>query len=486
MNVQTRKTTLTAVAILLLIAVVQVWIISAGQWWSWPTYSDDYSRLADGFLRGRLGLMVEPPPQLLALPNPYDAIANRRYRWNDALLFNGKYYLYWGPVPALLIAAVCWPLRISMPDFGDQYIVFAALLGTVVCSAILIWCIRRQLFPQQKSQTAAVAIVSLGLGTPVMYLLGRAAIYEAAIAAGQFFLVLGVLLAFLALTRPRRAVMFMAGASVSLALSAGSRISLAPAVAAIAIATLSYLLRRHQRPVAIAAALVLPLVLSAAIFAWYNDARFGSIIEFGHRYQLAAAGYDAQSPAFLAIHQIVPNLYDYLFAAPMRLNTFPYVWAYRQRPWMADFFGIPHRFAYEPVVGLAWSQPFLIFALLAIFVRRAATETALSTWLTLALVGGAVFGFAPAVSMDICTMRYLLDAVPCLTILAAIGYWRVLSRFSHDSRGPREIWSAARLAVGWQSFLGILLAVSGYYGQFSTFNPALLHALHSFFPKVVL
>ena len=64
-----------------------------------------YEFLADGFLHGHTYLSVDPSPQLLALRDPYDPAANAPYRLWDASLYQGRYYLYYGPAPALVLMA---------------------------------------------------------------------------------------------------------------------------------------------------------------------------------------------------------------------------------------------------------------------------------------------------------------------------------------------------------------------------------------------
>ena len=71
-----------------------------------------YASLAEGFLRGQLSMAHEPPPALAQLPDPYIHAARKaagiRPLW-DASYFEGKYYLYYSPVPALLFHI---PLRL--------------------------------------------------------------------------------------------------------------------------------------------------------------------------------------------------------------------------------------------------------------------------------------------------------------------------------------------------------------------------------------
>src|ERR1700722_18001157 len=99
----TRRTVSLAAALLSCVAAVQLWVLTAG-FIGWPGYTNYYAQLTDSFLHGQLSLRTLPPPKLLALPDPYDPVANGPYRLHDAILFDGKYYLYWGPAPALIAA----------------------------------------------------------------------------------------------------------------------------------------------------------------------------------------------------------------------------------------------------------------------------------------------------------------------------------------------------------------------------------------------
>lgn len=65
-----------------------------------------YGALAHSLLNGRLDLEADPPAELLALDNPYDAGARDAAQINDIhwdhAFYNGRYYVYFGIVPCLL------------------------------------------------------------------------------------------------------------------------------------------------------------------------------------------------------------------------------------------------------------------------------------------------------------------------------------------------------------------------------------------------
>ena len=59
-----------------------------------------YGALAHSLLNGRLDLEADPPAELLALDNPYDAGARDAAQINDIhwdhAFYNGRYYVYFG------------------------------------------------------------------------------------------------------------------------------------------------------------------------------------------------------------------------------------------------------------------------------------------------------------------------------------------------------------------------------------------------------
>src|SRR5262249_46036284 len=78
------------------------WVGGPARNWHGQT-SEGYPLLTDAFRAGQTSLRVQPPAALLALPDPFDPVANASLRLHDASLYHGKYYLYFGPTPALVL-----------------------------------------------------------------------------------------------------------------------------------------------------------------------------------------------------------------------------------------------------------------------------------------------------------------------------------------------------------------------------------------------
>jgi len=79
--------------------------------------TDHYNKLVDGFLEGHLYLSVAPDPRLLQAADPYAPSLNAPYRLHDASLFRSRYYLYFGPAPAVsLLLPFRMVTNLRMPE----------------------------------------------------------------------------------------------------------------------------------------------------------------------------------------------------------------------------------------------------------------------------------------------------------------------------------------------------------------------------------
>jgi hypothetical protein len=235
-------------------------------------------------------------------------------------------------------------------------------------------------------------------------------------------------------------------------------------------------------------ALVIPLVSGAGLIGWYNFARFHSVSEFGVHDQLTGRNqHSGPASQLFSLRYILPGLIRYLFEPPTWSKVFPFLCNGNSGA-MTRFdarLGFPDFYGFDGVVGLVWAQPFLIFSAV-ILVRAArrrapleqaeASDRQLEAWLTAALTTGGVLGFLPALAYSYSAIRYVMDAVPCLSVLAALGVFRILD--VSRSRWPM-VGIAALVLV--QSVVGILLAMSGSLESFAAVNPGLYHEIVLFF-----
>jgi len=458
----TRRACGVAAALLIFVAIGQVWIITAGLK-TWPHYSSNIARLTQAFLHGQTSLTIKPPRDLMALPNPYDPAKNFVKIYYDALLYHGKYYFYWGPAPSLIAAAFDLPLGVRDPDFGDEYLAFGFLLGTTCLATLLLFQIKARWFPAAGYFPIVAAIVSLGLGGPMFFALARPAMYEAMIAAGQFFLLAGFCAVFRGIEKKRS--IWLCAAGICWAICIGSRVSLLPGIAA-AIVVIS---RQTGTPKAIFP-LALPPIVAVALLGWYNIDRFGNPFEFGLRWQLASHDQHLAAPGtFFSASHVLGNVFRYLWAEPNFERGFPFLRAGEQAAWPTSQIQISPTLYYDPLIGVLWCQPFLLLAL-------ASMRKDNSKWLLRALAAASVFAFMPDLLFQWSAMRYLLDAVPCISILAAVGCWNCPESTGRCGAIVKRI---VPVLLTFQVVLALLLGIAGMDGNFKRNNPPLYNALRS-------
>ena len=282
-----------------------------------------YAALAEGFLRGHVHLPYEPSPRLLALADPYspELRAGVPYRW-DLSFFEGRYYLYFSPLPALLCDL---PIRIITgvyPGYNWSLFTFTTLsfLASVIAFKKMLAKAPRQALPH------SLYILVLGLGNFTPYFLNLSTVYAVAIASAMFFMSLSFICLFNLLSAQRANVgtVFLFGLVLGMAcLSRPNLICLYAVLPALVWVSVKQNFTTFR--------LWLWGFLGASFLIWipalaYNYTRFNSIKEFGLNYQLTHADhrrvklFDFTSPESLS--RVSSNLNAYLFHAP-KITLYP-------------------------------------------------------------------------------------------------------------------------------------------------------------------
>src|ERR1035438_6516256 len=185
------------------------WVGGPASNWHGQT-SEYYALLTDAFLAGQTSLLVPPPSELLALPNPYDPLRNGEFRLHDASLYHGKYYLYFGPTPALVLFL---PYRVLT---GSHLPARAAVAWFYTCgfacSCALFFLLAKREKWDCPRWFASAAVLSLGTPPGLVFLVTHPSFYEVAIAAGYCFVMAGFLLTAHSLGQDRPRVASLVGA----------------------------------------------------------------------------------------------------------------------------------------------------------------------------------------------------------------------------------------------------------------------------------
>ncbi|HCW05746.1 MAG TPA: hypothetical protein DGG95_00065 [Cytophagales bacterium] len=406
-------------------------IVSAVYVWSFLPFvnssppSNNYSQLAIAFKSRQLYLNEKPPAALLALNDPYDWSARysiRRTFTMDVSLYNGRFYLYWGPVPSLLLIIFS---NQQLQVLGDQYVFFAFLYGLFLYSFLLVRCCWEKFNRALPAWMVGVALLAIGISGPVARMLNLSSIYEAAIVGSQLFFIGGCYWAYSAMRTTPTSSWKIALASLHWALAIGTRITILPAVLFLVFMVLFHVwkenkLHRPEKLVLTLSAIVIPLFILMVGLGWYNYARFGSVSEFGLRYQLAQLDYHKFTKVF-STDYLYGNFQNYFLKPFSTQPKFPFLRA------------IETVYSNERITGLLYTAPFFLIILIPLG-RLLYSGTLLETihvavrnglpaenWLVLGLAGSSLILLSIILLYYYPAVRFVEEFLPAMMLLATIS-----------------------------------------------------------------
>ncbi|MCR4643610.1 MAG: hypothetical protein K5697_16475 [Lachnospiraceae bacterium] len=258
-----------------------------------------YTDLARALGKGQLYLDEEPSPELLSLEDPYDPAAREEIKAPfhlDYAFYNGKYYIYFGVVPCLLLY-----LPYHLVTGGDLPGSIALFLMMAGCYAGLFFLLKGLVRRYAPKCSAALAVL-LWLGAASAFTMpaamGDICNYYAPMLPAVCFFLFGMSVclrarAFYDIGERKKSLRALAVGNLLFALIAGCRPQLVLGAACCLPFVLPMILKKKEKGWRIewsfAAAFVLPYIPVAAGLMWYNAARFDSPFDFGALYNLTFA-----------------------------------------------------------------------------------------------------------------------------------------------------------------------------------------------------
>lgn len=442
--------------------------------WGPPT-DEYYNRLVAGFRAGQLNLAMEVEPGFAALPDPYDPAANASFRAlhkggprvHDLSYYRGRFYLYFGITPTLILFWPVTALSGHLVSHATAVLVFVSI-GFLAYTAFLVACWRRY-FSDVPFVVSLLGVTALGLLSTVPFLLQRPAIWEVPVSCAFAMSGVTLLLLWRALHNESHAAGWTALASLAYGLAIGARPSLvfgaivllAPALSTWATRAPGDARRRYVACLKLAVAAILPVGLVGAGLLWYNYARFGNALEFGQTYQLAGDRQDTVQHFGFGYFWFNFRMY---FLQPAGWKTiFPFVQQAQLPPLP------PGHGAVEPPWGVLTNMPFLLLAFASplAWKGRTGSARALLPWVAAVPLTWFVFSTGLMCLFYGMALRYQMEFVPSLALLASIGLFG-LERATKDAAWRRHVFRC-----GW-----ILLWVVSI--AFSVFATIMVHALMLF------
>jgi hypothetical protein len=386
-----------------------------------------YNLLVSGFRSGHLSLKADVPPGLLQLKDPYDPAQNSPFGMHDVSLYKGRFYLYFGVAPALVLY---WPVAaLSGRYLEDRQAIFLFCAAALLAGSYLLIQVRRRYFPAAGLAAEAGGIIAMGFANMVPVMLRRPQFYEVAVSSAYAFFILSLLGLYQSLHRERK-LAWLAFASLCYGLAIASRPTYLFGAAALLVPVFLRLgpdapSGRAGGPTwrARAMAAVIPVGLAVAGLLVYNELRFDSPFEFGQR--LALSGFNESKITHFSPSYIWFNCHAYLFAPANLSAYFPFVRVVSLPPLPEGHYGV------EDPYGILPNMPFAALALAAAL--ACANRPKLGAFALCAAVSS--FAVACVIFMfQFATNRYMVDFLPGFIVLSVIGFWGLREHFSGPAR----------------------------------------------------
>ena len=478
----------------LMVLLIYAWFITYGTFTTWQNSTRYYAQLADGFNQGQLHVELKPDNAFLDAADPYNTDARPQFNdemW-DMSLYQGKLYIYWGPVPALFLAPFQARSNRLLPDLFPVYFF---LSGLFIVNSLFLLRLWKRSFPYVPFRNFLASVLLAGFVLPILWSLNTPDVYEAAIGAGQFFLMGGIIFSYLAMESHKKRYLTLAG--LFWACSVGSRAVNVFSVAFLTTAMAVWLWRNPSSPpcswkkwTTPMIALVLPLATGAILIGWYNWARFESPFEFGLRYQITIYNLNRDNLLVFQPDYLPYNAYAYILQPFAGTTGFPFV---QPVTYSALLDGLhitpPKLYAGGPVVGLLFYAPFLLLGILPFvwwkrtFARPGLTGNREAYGYLLLLLGGSfLVNFTMLLFYFYGQMRFHVDWISQAVMLSVHGYWQLTGEnISPKSVRSRLYAQAAGILLAITILLGFLLSFSGETNRMEKANPALMEKIQSIF-----
>ena len=462
---------------------------------------NQYDHVAQALLHGRPWLDLGQAPDLAKAANPFD-IATRNallaqdqqpIYW-DYVYRDGHWYSYFGALPVLLlflpyrvITSLVHPGGYALPTSSAAALLVA--MATIMTALATIRLLNRW-FPRVNLAVVGMALMTMLGGSGMAYLWCRRNFYTIPFDASLLAVMTGLWLWMGArrvhrqsagtsghsgrrstrmwtvedgdrpwqLSRPR---LFLG--SLSVAATLGCRPTfLAAGLLALPLfaeeirAVINALFRRghhtaglsRRRALSLLVCGLLPVLLIAAPLLWYNRWRFGSLLDFGNRYQMTVLDLTNYHPGTAGMLQI----FGYYLLQPLTtLPVFPYL----------QFSPAPMRvwhFTEPGLGGLLVTTPVLIPALALLALPRVREELQRRGWIPGLILAPALATLVMAADSYIggFSVRYSIDFA-WLICLAAVVVMAAASSTYEDGRSRSGVGTAVMSLLTLACLTGLVL-----------------------------
>lgn len=366
-------------------------------------YNKDF---VEALENGQTYLLEEPSEKLLSLENPYDTVERSSikrgedYIW-DTALYNNHYYVYFGILPALILFLPFYIITGTFLKTSVVVLLFSVL--SAIMLALIIEYIFKKHFSKLPFKMLVFSEISILFGSFLIWINVAPRFYEMVNVAGLYFSLQGIYL-FLTIKKGGELSFKKLGlGALCLALAVACRPT--TLIASIIIIPIIWNLFKQKKAnkrevLKLILVVMIPYIVVGLLLMYYNYIRFGSIFEFGAKYQLTMNDMRNLKNRLITI----PAGFIYnLFNLPSFIGEFPF---------MQVNSNIPEIFAYYYVedmpggVFILAPIAFAVFGIKKFF--KTSKNTELKNLVVVILAVGIILNII-IVMQGGSTGRYLLD-----------------------------------------------------------------------------
>lgn len=357
---------------------------------------------------GKIYLEEEPNQNLQDMENPYDAearynedvIRNEDYFW-DTAYYNGKAYVYFGILPILTLFL---PYQLITGEYLYSYtgvLIFSILAAFAIKSLIEI--VFTKFLKETEFKFVVFGLLIMLFGSQILVLNGIPRFYEVPISAGLFFGITGLNLVLIAIYNDKTSYFKLFLGSLFLSLSVACRptwVLVSFIIVPILIKKFLNNIKERKNILKNILSVAIPYVTIGSLLMYYNYIRFGSVLEFGAKYQLTITDMYHLSNR---VATIWTGIICSLFSVPNFIPNFPFIMNHNN---LATFYG--YYYIENMIGGLFILVPicFSIFKLPTVF-KKSKNKELVSFIISLVIVGFIIcfLSVTEAGSMQ----RYIVD-----------------------------------------------------------------------------
>ena len=335
-----------------------------------------YQLLAEAICNGQTNIYFKSSDMIKYVENPYDLVQRvnvlERFHWGDELgpwwdiaYFQGKFYVYFGVVPALLFFVPVYALtKVHM---------LASVVILIVCAVIVLLAysfveqVIKVFFPKTPYGISLFLSIVLANGCGILYCMQIPIIYDLVIIISVMFVLAGLTLWLkakdLLKTNPasKKINVFIALGSLCMALVAGCRpqfilasFMIVPLFWDTAVVNKKLVVKGN---VSKYLSVIIPYSIVAAGLMYYNYIRFKSPFDFGANYNLTTNNMNLRG---FNLQRLVDAFYMFFIQPPVLSIKFPFV---NQTKFISDYIGMTIE---EPRYGgVLFTNAFTLFTLLS-------------------------------------------------------------------------------------------------------------------------